>query len=125
MIYVANTGSNTVSVIDGKTNNVTSDISKAIGKNPREIDVNPKTDKIYVANTGSNTVSVIDGKTNNVVKTVLVGKSPFSIAVDENTNNVYVANKDSNTISVIDGNSSNTSNNAESTYPGWKASQLL
>ena len=64
-VYVANSGDNTVSVIDGKTNNVTDTIK--VGKNPSAVSVNPSTDVAYVANRGDNTVSVINGKTNNVI----------------------------------------------------------
>ena len=69
-IYVANTGSNSVSVIDGDNSNSHIVKNVTVGKQPNAIAVvNATTNKIYVANTGSDTVSVIDGKTNNVIKT--------------------------------------------------------
>jgi YVTN family beta-propeller protein len=57
-IYVANTNSNTVSVIDGKTNKVTSNLT--VGMFPSGIAVNPNSGIVYVADQGSNSVSVID-----------------------------------------------------------------
>ena len=48
-IYVANYGSNTVTVIDGATNNTT---TVAAGTIPYAVAVNPNTNKIYVANGG-------------------------------------------------------------------------
>ena len=83
MVYVANYGSNTVSVIDGKTNQVVaSDIT--VGQNPAGITVNPATNMVYVANSGSNTsntVSVIDGKTNQVVTNIPYITNPFTVAL--------------------------------------------
>ena len=104
-IYVANHGSNTVSVIDGDTNFVIATVP--IGDGPHGLSVNPNTNRIYVANHGSwpwgTTVSVIDGDTNTVIATVPVGIRPVGIAVNANTNRIYVTNFESNTISVIDG----------------------
>jgi YVTN family beta-propeller protein len=65
MAYVANSDSNTVSVIDGKTNTVISNIT--VGRSPVAISANPSTNIAYVANADSNTVFVIDGKTNTSV----------------------------------------------------------
>jgi YVTN family beta-propeller protein len=62
--YVANRDSNTVSVIDGKTNRVIIDVH--VGSRPSAISLNPSTNIAYVANNDDNTVSVIDGKTNRV-----------------------------------------------------------
>lgn len=56
-IYVANSGSDTVSAIDGHTHTVTATI--AVGHNPQGVAVDPATDTVYVANAGSDTVSVI------------------------------------------------------------------
>ncbi|MCA2998606.1 MAG: choice-of-anchor D domain-containing protein [Rhodocyclaceae bacterium] len=97
-IYVANYGSNNVTVIDGATN-TTANVT--VGTNPSAIAVNPETNKIYVANYSSNSVTVIDGVTNNTT-TVAVGSAPWDIAVNIVTNKVYVPN-DSGYVIVIDG----------------------
>ena len=68
--YVANSDDNTVTVIDGATNNTT---TVAVGIYPSAVVVNPATNQIYVANSCGNdpscvslgTVTVIDGATNN------------------------------------------------------------
>ena len=57
-VYVANEGSNSVSVIDGATNTVTTTIT--VGSNPYGVAVNETTNTVYVANEGSNSVSVLD-----------------------------------------------------------------
>ncbi len=87
-IYVANYGSNTVTVIDGATNNPT---TVGVGTNPQAVAVNSTTNKIYVANYGSNTVTVIDGWTNDTA-TVNVGVNPQAIAINPATNKIYLAN---------------------------------
>src|SRR2546422_167020 len=111
-IYVSNNGyatysyqppynGNTVSVINGATNTVTTTIN--VGTNPLGVAVNPSTNKIYVSNSDSNTVSVIDSTTNTVLSTIEVGSFPLTFAVNPSTNRIYVSNYASNTVSVIDG----------------------
>jgi len=100
-IYVANAGTNNVSVMDGSTDTVTKTIN--VGTNPRGVCVNSTTNKIYVANNGSNNVSVIDGSTDAVSTTVGVGTTPYRLCVNPATNKIYVANYGSNNVSVING----------------------
>jgi YVTN family beta-propeller protein len=67
-MYVTNQGSNSISVIDGRTNTVIGS-PIPVGTSPSGIAFNPNNGNIYVTNTniGSNTVSIIDGKTNTVI----------------------------------------------------------
>jgi YVTN family beta-propeller protein len=107
-LYVANRGSDTVSVIDyflsnqGEFKNFTIANIK-VQKYPSDIAINPDTNRIYVANYYSDSISVIDGATNTVSSTVKVGVNPTSIAINPDTNRIYVTNYGSNSISVIDG----------------------
>ena len=80
MVYVSNTGSSTISVIDGETNEVvkevrlnrTSNIIPEYLKPPAQrfpnlvssIDVNSDANIIYVTDPDSNTISLIDGRIN-------------------------------------------------------------
>ncbi len=71
-VYVANTVANTVSVIDGATCNATvhsgcrqSAALAPVGRSPRRIAVDEKTNTVYVTNAWSNTVTMIDGTTCN------------------------------------------------------------
>ena len=59
-IYVANSGGNTVTIIDGATNNTS---SVTVGNGPSGLAVNMATNKIYVPNFADGTVTVIDGTT--------------------------------------------------------------
>ena len=69
-IYVTNSDSNTVSVINGSTNKV-QDIP--VGSQPSAIAIDEHSNMIYVAN--QNTVSVINGSTNKV-QDIPVGNGP-------------------------------------------------
>jgi len=69
---------------------------------PREIVVNPATNKIYVANYFSNNIGVIDGDANLVTATIDVG-THAEMAVDSTANRVYAINSVSGSISVING----------------------
>jgi YVTN family beta-propeller protein len=109
-LYVANRGSDSISVIDyfisndGKFKNTTV-ANIPVQKYPSSIAINPSTNRLYVPNYYSNTVSVIDGSSNRVIDTVSVGSNPASIAINPKTNMIYIANYGSNTVSVIDGES--------------------
>lgn len=100
-IYVANSVSDNVSVIDGASSTVIATIPA--GRTPRDVAVNSKTNMVYVANSGSSEVTVIDGGSNEVIATVAVGKEPWGIAADPSTDRVFVSNRRSDTLSVIDG----------------------
>ena len=63
-IYIANSGSDDVTVIDG-TDNSTATV--AAGTYPCAVAVNPVTNRVYVANRGGNNVTVIDGDRKSVV----------------------------------------------------------
>jgi YVTN family beta-propeller protein len=98
-IYVANSGDNTVSVIDG-AGNTTSTVP--VDQYPQAIAINPVTNKIYVVDYASNDVSVIDG-TSNTSSNIAVGSGPFGVAVNPTSNRIYVANTYDNSVTMIDG----------------------
>lgn len=108
-IYVANSGSNNVSVIDGATNSVVATIADPKAVAPVAVAVNPVTDTIYVANSQSNNLTVINGATNSVTATIPLATSPSGLDVDPQTNFIYIANAgnsqtgDPGNITVIDG----------------------
>jgi YVTN family beta-propeller protein len=98
-IYVANRGSNSVSVIDSNSGNTK---SIRVGVEPHAIAVNDRSNKIYVVNERS--VSVIDGYNDTKVRDMpyTVGRHPSAIAVDVIDNRIYVANPPYN-VSIING----------------------
>jgi YVTN family beta-propeller protein len=97
-IYVTNTASNNVTVIDGATNSTT---TVSAGTSPYALAINPVTNKIYVADLEGNiNVTVIDGATNTTA-TVRAGSEPYAVAVNPVTNQIYAANQYSNNVTVI------------------------
>jgi YVTN family beta-propeller protein len=105
MVYVADPGSDHITVIDSISNTVVTTID--VGSLPWGIAVNPATNLVYVTNYGSDTVTVINGSTNSVIATITVGTQPEGIAINPLLGIAYVANSGSNVVSVI-----NTTSNA-------------
>jgi len=66
--YVANSGSNNVSVVSASSFNVLSTVP--VGSNPVFIAAEPSSTKIYTANSGSGTISIIQTSNNTVVLTM-------------------------------------------------------
>jgi YVTN family beta-propeller protein len=90
MVYVANFGNNTVSVIDSNKNAVVATIH--VGAAPESVQISADRKWVYVADYGSNTVSVINTSTNRIVKNILVGVQPTSISINPNGKQIYVIN---------------------------------
>ncbi len=110
-IYVANSGSKNVTVIDGATNSTS---TVAAGLRPVGIAVNPVTNKIYVTNSGDwlrnirGDVTVIDGATNTTTTVTDPNATfPSAVAVNQVTNKIYVTNSSHN-VTVIDGDTNST-----------------
>ena len=101
-VYVANRGSDTISVINGSTNLLIDEISMDTVA-PSGIVYNAANNFIYATSEGSNRVSMINGTTNTVVATIPVGLGPTGIAYDQSDGNVFVSNSANGTISIIDG----------------------
>lgn len=126
-IYVANSGSNTISIIDPTTNKVEYNIPIRFGRGPEGIaigELSPGKELLFVTNYDSNTVSVLDTTTYQEAERIEVGNGPIAVAVDppiealsratfgfEKLNtlrdyrqkylNAYVANINSNTVSIL------------------------
>ncbi len=103
-VYVANGGSDTVTVLD--VVNVRLDRELAVGRHPVALAASPTRNEIYVVNAGApgtnGSVSVIDAEHNAVVATIPVHRQPLSIDLDASGARAYVANSGSNSISVLD-----------------------
>ncbi|MEX0801743.1 MAG: hypothetical protein WD688_00210, partial [Candidatus Binatia bacterium] len=94
--YIANSRTDTVSVIDTATNTVIATVP--VGLEPWGVAVHPNGSRVYVTNGGSGEVSVIDTATNTVIAT-LPGIFPSRIlprgvAVHPDGSRVYVAYPD-------------------------------
>ncbi len=103
-VYVANSGSNTVSVISSPTNSVVATI--AVGNKPMFVAISPDGTTAFVSNSQDNTVSVISTASHTVTQTVPVGPAPLGLAVKPDGSQLWVCNagagnKDG-TVSIID-----------------------
>ena len=99
--YVADGGSNSVSVVNTKINRVVGRPIK-VGGGPSAIAITPNGRTAYVANETSGNVSVIDTKTNRVVdRSIRVAGAPCAIAISPDGKTAYVANPLSGVISTI------------------------
>lgn len=98
--YVANIGSDDLSIIDLGTASVIKTI--AVGSDPDGVAVTPDGARVYVANFLSDSVSVIDTTTNTVAGSIDVGTGPVGVVVTPDGAFAYVANRESNTVSVIE-----------------------
>lgn len=99
--YVANQGTNTVSVLDATTGAaVGSPI--VVGSAPTGVAASPDGSKVYVTNRTSGSVSVIRTSDNKVVNTITVGTQPESVTFSTDGTWAYVTNYGSKSVSVID-----------------------
>jgi YVTN family beta-propeller protein len=87
-VYVAVPRSNSIIVIDGRTNLVADNIT--VGYQPVNVAYDSSNGYLYVANGFDDHVSVIDGSTNSVVANVSTGIFPTAVAVDSINGDVYV-----------------------------------
>jgi len=97
--YVANNGSNTVSVISIPTGQVTNAIFVASG--PWGAAISPDQTQVYVTSNQGNSVSVINTANGSLGATIPVQSSPMGVAFTPDGSSVYVVNGGSNTVSVI------------------------
>jgi len=106
-LYVANTGSNTVSVFDaskivfGIIPPIPTLATVNVGSAPVSITALPNGLSVYVANSASNDVSVVSATSFGVVATVPVGQNPVFIASEPTSTKVYTANAGGGNISII------------------------
>jgi YVTN family beta-propeller protein len=101
MVYVTNSKSNTVSVINGSLNAVYDTIG--VGDLPVGIAINPKTNMLYVVDSGSGTVSIIDGSTNTISDRLAIESTPYGVAVNPALNMVYFIDPTVPAVDFVDG----------------------
>jgi YVTN family beta-propeller protein len=102
-VFVANSGSDTVSVISDTSDTVVANISVGAGASPAGLAYDPAKGEVFVVDgEGSPTVTVISDETNAVVAEIrgAGGYYPTGIVYDSDKGEIFVANHNS-TISVI------------------------
>lgn len=98
--YVANAGSNSVSVVDLASSPASLAGTISVGKYPVAVALSPDGSALYVADYKAGKVSIVNTAADAVARTVTVGKEPDGII--QVGGSVYVSNFKSGTISVID-----------------------
>lgn len=99
--YVADGGSNSVSVINTATNAVST--LSPVATFPYAIATSPDGTRVYATLQSSDEVKVIDTATNSVVGTpIAVGDQPSGLAVSPDGDQVYVTNFTGDSVTVID-----------------------
>jgi YVTN family beta-propeller protein len=127
-VYVADEGSDTVSVISESSGTVVGTVALGSGTAPDGVAVDTVTHEVYVTDSGSDTVSVIDGTDCNAVtqadcpdvpSTILVKSGPEGVAVDGATDMIYVTDTPDSEISFINGATDSviTESVAQNTFP--------
>jgi YVTN family beta-propeller protein len=123
-IYVANQGSNTVTVIDDQRVSAMANAQAAgtpaadqaavarqdlaivttipVGLNPIAVGISADGSLAYVANLNSNTLSVIDTDTDVVVATVNAGPTPRDVEATPDGRYILVVNQSLNQVTVLD-----------------------
>jgi YVTN family beta-propeller protein len=99
-LLTANTGSNTVSIVDVTTLVVTRRIQ--VGNGPQSILLDRAGRRAYVFNTLSSTISILDIGTGGVVATVATEAGPVRGEFNRGGNRLYVLHKNSPYLGVFD-----------------------
>jgi YVTN family beta-propeller protein len=97
-IYVANSWSNDVSVIDGRAMRLVTTVP--VGLQPVDV-VLGKAGEVYVANSSSDNLAILDGSTGRLQKVVPISALPRGMAVQPSTGRVYVACASSNSVLAL------------------------
>jgi YVTN family beta-propeller protein len=97
-VYVANSGSGTVSVLDEQQDSIVATIS--VDPLPYVLAVSEATNRIYVSNTFSDLLTIIDGTTN--ATTTLKTGSADAIAIDPKAGKVYLLGYQDSNLIVLD-----------------------
>ena len=123
-VYVTNNGSDTVTVINGRTCNGTTKAGcvathrEYVGLSPGGITVDERTNTVYVADETSSDVAMFSGATCDALNTtkcglhayrLAIGNGDRGIAVNELTDSIYVANTRADTVIVFSGRACNGS----------------
>jgi len=99
--YVANAGSNNVSVVSGTTGRTVATV--AVGGYPFGVAYDSSNGIVYVTDAGSNAVSLVSGSTNEAVATVQVPSSPLGVAYDSGNGDLFVSSFGGHLLNVIAG----------------------
>lgn len=99
-VFIANSGSDSASVISDRNNTVADTLSLGSSTGPVAVAYDSTMGEVFVLKEAGN-VSVINDSTDSIVATLKVGSDPVGIAYDSENGDVFVTNCGSATVSVI------------------------
>lgn len=97
-LYVANTNSDYISVIDTKTDRILEKLDTKpmdnlpLGSAPNGLNISPDGQTLYVANGGNNVLVVIDLPSSNISGLIPTGWYPGAVALNKKGDQLFVAN---------------------------------
>jgi YVTN family beta-propeller protein len=101
-VYVVTAiGDNFVTIIDGATNQVVSQLTE-VPEYPVRLALNTRENKVYTSCTESSCLLAIDGVGDTLIRTVTVADGPMAMAYNAAMNKLYVCGLDADRISVLD-----------------------
>jgi YVTN family beta-propeller protein len=106
-LYVTSSGSNSVTVFDLTTINVSNNpalttlATVTVGSGPIGLAALPDGTRFYTANSISNDVTSVSATSFAVLKTIPVGQNPVWIASEPTSTKIYTANSGSGNVSII------------------------
>jgi YVTN family beta-propeller protein len=100
LIYVAETGSNDIAVIETATNKVL--LRTKVAPGPGRLAVTPNGNFLIVLNVPSGQMSFLSTLNQSLLGAVKVGDVPTGVALTKDSTTAFVSNRGSNSISVVD-----------------------
>ena len=101
--YVANNGSNTISVLD--VVHVRQQALLQVGAHPVALIANPMHNEVYALSegygNGNGSLAFIDAESNRVTASLSLGHMPSAAAIDSRGERLYITNAGSNSVSVV------------------------
>lgn len=99
-LYVANLGTDGLTVLDTET--LETIVVVAVGDGPNESRVTPDGGTVFVANWISSDVSVVDAESLKVTGTLSVGEGTHGVAITPDGGEVWITNRISNDVAILD-----------------------
>jgi YVTN family beta-propeller protein len=100
-VYIANSGSDSISVLDTITKEVTDTIFLGLGIGPEGLAITPDGRFLISANRVSNNISIIDPDTYRIIKHIPVGLSPLRVSVSPWGDWAFVTNSRSDNLMIV------------------------
>ncbi|QYN24793.1 YncE family protein [Amycolatopsis sp. DSM 110486] len=100
LVYVTDSNSGSVAVIDPAAGRVTTIIT--VGGKPSDVAVDSAANRVYVANPPGGTVIALDALSHQTMSVVGAGAGASSLAVDSAANKVYAVSDTLGTLAILD-----------------------